>query len=364
MKTLSKVIWLPVFLTVFSSCIHYPSVTGTRPPQKPDKDLRDYFDYPRETVQPQIKILKRNRKYTLKEISFDLHLPESLVGKPVEIMRKEVEEKRRNHDTKGADDLELEYTVKIDYYQVPGETRRPLIVISPILGGNMIVDWFAAYFASQGMHAAIVHRRKPRYDSSRDLGQVEDVLRKSVLRTRQALDWLLENPGIDSDKVGSFGISYGGLVNTLTAAVEPRIRCHIFAMAGGPLADLILDSKEKAIQKYIRAAAEQTGHAPEKLRAELQNAIHSDTLKMAAYLRSYDVLMVIAFFDQVVGRKYSQNLWRALGRPEVIYTPFGHYGTLLTLPYLKSKARQFYQARFYPEKGEGNAAGSLLMQGN
>lgn len=334
--------------------MHYPATLPSPSPQKLSPELARYFSYPTWPVRPDVKILREKRKYVLKEVSFDLHLPEDLVERSVDGMRREVEEKRWVQDLKGALDLELEYTVKLDYYEAKGEGRKPIVLVSPILGGNMIVDWFASFFASQGMHAAIVHRRKPRYDTDKPLNQVEQYLRKSVIRTRQALDWLAEQPEVDARKVGSFGISYGGIVNTLTAAVEPRIQCHIIAMAGGPLADVILDSKEKAIRKYVDTAARQAGYAPEELRRALREAIRSDTLVMAPTISPDRVLLVIAYFDQVVGRRYSKNLWQALGKPQVIYTPLGHYSTLLTIPYLKAKALQFYRPRFFPALSSGN----------
>ncbi len=344
-------------LLIASGCIHYSPPRLSRPANEVAPDMRGYFDYPKKKVEAHRELLKEQKKYTLEQIVFDLNLPEGLIQRPVDEMRTSVAEKRKNNDIKGANDLELEYSVKIDYYRSKKEGKKPLILVAPILGGNMIVDWLAPYFASHGMDAAIIHRRKPRYDTEQDMNQVERYIRKSVIRTRQALDWLIEQSGTEAGRVGSFGISYGGIVNTITAAVEPRIKCHIIAMAGGPMADLIIDSEEKAIKKYMRTAAEQAGYTPENmntnLREDLRKAIQSDTLTMAPYVKTENVLFVIAYFDRVVGRKYSKNLWRSLGNPEVIYTPLGHYGTILTLPYLKIKALKFYRKHFYPEKNKG-----------
>lgn len=332
------------------ACARFSPSSDARSTKEVPGDIRAYFDYSRKDVTAQRKLVEENKKYVLEEVTFDLNLPAGLIETPVEEMRGEVAEKWKNNDVKGAKDLELEYSVKIDYYRSKKEGKKPLILVSPILGGNMIVDWVSVYLASHGMDAAIVHRRKPRYDTSKDMNQVEGYIRKSVIRTRQALDWLIAQPGTDADRVGSFGISYGGIVNTITAAVEPRIKCHIIAMAGGPMADLIVDSEEKAIKKYVRTAAEQAGYTPETLRAALKEGIQSDTLTMASYVKTEDVLFVIAYFDRVVGRKYSLNLWRALGRPEVIWTPLGHYSTILTLPYLRYKALRFYRRHFYPKQ--------------
>ncbi|MBI4549850.1 MAG: hypothetical protein HY714_02875 [Candidatus Omnitrophica bacterium] len=338
---------------LFSACLHYRPDTPDRPQQALSEELETLFSYPEASVEAVEKPLEEKRKYTVTEVSFDLHMPSDLVPRPVEEMRREVEKKYAENDLKGARDLELEYTVKIDYYRAAGEGKKPLILVSPILGGNMVVDWFAAYFASHGMNAAIVHRRKPRYESDQELDQVDRYLRKSVIRTRQALDWLIRQPENDSAKFGSFGISYGGIVNTYTAAVEPRVKCHIIAMAGGPLADLIVDSEEKAIKKYIRTASEEQGYTPETLRAALKEAIERDILDLAPHIDPERVLFVIAYFDRVVARRYARQLWESLGKPEVIFTPLGHYGTILASPYLKYRALRFYRARFAPPRPSG-----------
>jgi len=73
-------------------------------------------------------------------------------------------------------------------------------------------------------NAVIVKRLRFRYDPAKPIDQVEDTLRASVIRHRQALDWLLAQPTVDTTRVGTFGISYGAIINASLAAVDPRIR--------------------------------------------------------------------------------------------------------------------------------------------
>jgi predicted nuclease with TOPRIM domain len=57
------------------------------------------------------------------------------------------------------------------------------------------------------------------------------------------------------------------------------------------------------------------------------------------------VLFVSARFDGVVPERCRESLWEALGRPERIDVPFGHYTTILALEWIVSRAANFAVAR-------------------
>ena len=65
--------------------------------------------------------------------------------------------------------------------------------------------------------------------------------------------------------------------------------------------------------------------------------------------------MVIALFDRSVGTDNSLALWHALGEPDAMFVPLGHYTTFLELPYLKFRAMQF----FHEKLGGPPLAGNL-----
>jgi len=80
--------------------------------------------------------------------------------------------------------------------------------------------------------------------------------------------------------------------------------------------------------------------------AELSEKIKTDPLNLAGYIDARDVLMYIAAFDQVVPRKCGDELWRAIGKPEVVYFFSGHYGAILYLPYAQWKSLDFFMKKF------------------
>lgn len=313
--------------------------------------LAAYYDYPKIPLEAQLIETEEKRSYVRRQVEIPLSLPESLAGENLEDLKKEVAGIEAN-DRKKAGDLKLRFMNRIDFYvpkDIPEGERRPLILISPILGGNMVVDRFAAYYAGRGYIAAIVHRKKPYLsDKPSDLSGIEDYMRTSVLRLRQALDWAIEQPEVDPERVGAFGISYGAILHTVLAAVEPRIKYHVLAMPAGGLAEIIMKVPEKPIRKLVRQAREDFGWTDEMIYSELKQHIQTDPLYFAPYVEREKVEVYVALFDRVVGAGNSWRLWRELGKPSLKVLPFGHYGGVLVFPYLQAQSYGAFKKHLRP----------------
>jgi dienelactone hydrolase len=230
----------------------------------------------------------------------------------------------------------------------PGE-KRPAILISPILGGNMVVDHFARYYAGRGYIAAIVHRKKPYLtDNAPDLEGVEHYLRSSVIRLREAVDWLSARPEVDADRLGAFGVSYGAILHAVLAAVEPRIRYHVLAMPAGPLPDVIIECPDAMLAKLVRKVHEEYGWPRDKIYGELKEHIRTDPILLAPYIPKDKVQVYVAAFDRVVGARRSFGLWKAMGKPSLKVLPFGHYGGILVFPLLETQSYLAFRKHLKP----------------
>ena len=53
------------------------------------------------------------------------------------------------------------------------------------------------------------------------------------------------------------------------------------------------------------------------------------------------VLIIAGLFDRVLGLGRSLDLWRAMGRPQLILLPTGHYSAYFATPYLKMATYSF-----------------------
>lgn len=231
-------------------------------------------------------------------------------------------------------------------YMLPrrtGTSRRPLVFMMPILSNRMLLmREFASAFVHQGYAVAIVPRKDLEFDAVRSIQLAEKELRVLIMRSRQAIDWLVTQPRIDPERIGVFGISAGGIMGTSLMGADPRIDAGVFVFAGGPMADLMVDTTESKFTRKTEAVREQLGWDKERVRRTLRGIIRTDPVALASRIRRENVLMFIASDDDSVPTALQRTLWEALGRPEMHELPAGHYaGVALYLPLLLAKSREF-----------------------
>lgn len=296
-----------------------------------------HYRYPDVPFETAVIEEKKKRGIVIKRIEFPLHFPEDIAIKDLAALKEQVAELEKT-DAKKTADLKLAYTNRIDYYlpaRLKSGQKHPVILISSILGGTMVVDRFARYYARRGFIAALVHRKRVIWDETKGTEQMEAHLRISVIRLRQVIDWLEQQEEVDANRIGAFGISYGAILHSILAAVEPRIQYHILAMPAGQLADVILECPDKAMTKLVKSMHDLYGWTDAEIHQKLRINLVSDPIYLARYVPKDKVQIYIALFDRVVGANRSFNLWKAMDKPELKILPFGHYGGVIILPYLQ-----------------------------
>lgn len=233
-----------------------------------------------------------------------------------------------------------------------GQGPFPLICLTPILGRlAFLEDLFferqlAKFFRHQGFATALIGRPIFEFNPQQGLEQIQAYLEDSVRRNQKALDQLLERREIHRGAVGSFGISFGAVINCLWAGQDPRLKVHVFGLAGGNIPEIILTSRDPLMRDYLKAMINRRGTAHRNdLRADLKKAIHLDPLNVASSIPRENVFMFLALFDRVVRFRYGLALWRALGQPQTVFLPLGHYATLLATPFLDWMALQFFRKK-------------------
>ena len=110
-------------------------------------------------------------------------------------------------------------SIEFDYYDVDGDGRTPVVIVLPIFNGQPIVTrYFARYFASQGWAAIAVDRERD------PLGDFEPAERRAsatnLLEYRRVLDWVDQQPELDSGRIGMFGISFGAMDAVMLTALD------------------------------------------------------------------------------------------------------------------------------------------------
>ena len=286
-------------------------------------------------------------KFTVKTVEIPLSLPNELRPKSIKAIQNQISHLPKADHKKG-EDLKLTYLNRIELYEPKGLSvgeKRPAIIISPILGGNMIVDGFAKYYAKHGFITAIVHRKEISWNQGEGFEQIEDYLRTSIIRIRQGLDWMLSHENVDKERIGALGISYGAILHSILAALDNRVKYHVLAMPAAPLSDVIIKCGDPAIKKIIPPVLKQFDITINELHNHLQNSIVTDPILMNEGVRPDQMSFYIAIFDRVVGTRKSFQLWRAFGKPHLEILPFGHYGGILALPILKYQTRRIFEKK-------------------
>jgi len=316
-----KLAFIPLSLTL-SSCFGY-MVPGEnfRGPSVKSEQVKQYYFYKKQNIVHTTEILETTANYTIKRLEF-----------------------KSSMHTKPDND-----TVKVDYYDVNGEQKTPLIIISPILGGNNKVSKiFAEYFANHGLANAIVHRPKDKMPYNNDYaGGLENILKQSIMDTRRAIDILEQFPDIDKNKIGSFGVSLGAIKNATLAGIEDRLKVNIFVMGGADIPDILAHSKEGGIIDALNDVFHEKGG--DVVFDALRKLIISDPKNLAQYIDDENSLMYISLFDEVVPVKNQKLLRDLIGHPNVIYLWAGHYSAAtFLLPPVHSIQRTSYN--FFKER--------------
>ena len=232
----------------------------------------------------------------------------------------------------------------------------PLICLTPILGRLVGLEdlfferCFARFFACRGFATALIDRPIFEFDASRGIEQIQEYLDNSISRNTKVLDSLLLEKWIDPKRVGSFGTSFGAIVNSLWAAKDSRLKVHIFSLGGGNLPEIIATSRDPLMRSYVKAIFKSktfnrasTNH--DDFKEMLRNSLRVDPLEAASSISKENVLLFLALFDHVIHLRFGLAFKKALGNPKTVFLPLGHYTTILAIPFLKREALKFFQKK-------------------
>lgn len=222
-------------------------------------------------------------------------------------------------------------TVHADYFQPRGPGRHPAVIVLHILGADFALSrYLAARLADRGVSALFVKlpyygERRPAGGGKRflsaDMGRSVLSMRQGVCDVRRAAAWLASRPEIDAGRIGVTGISLGGIVSALAAAVGPELDRAALLLAGGGLADILWNMPEPEARRYREAwiASGRTRRDLEALVAPL------DPLAYADRLAGKRVLMIAGNTDEVIPPRAARALWERAGRPPIVWYDCGHY---------------------------------------
>jgi len=321
--TCRKFIWL--FLLVFcSSCAHSAIVRGYKGPEKLPAEIAQKYSYENTPVEYISTVVKEEKNYIIRRIEI------SAIKSP----------------DAGYDNSISQDKIVMDYYDIRGASKTPVIIVLPILGGNNdVAKFFSAYFSRKGCAALIVHRDQKQKEKV-DADTLEPSLKQMVIDHKRAIDWIKTQKDLDFDNIGVFGVSMGGIKSALLTALDQRIKASVIALAGGDLPYILLHSDEKGIVKKIAEIKNKTGLNDDTLYKILKQKIETDPINFAKYIDARKVLMVLAVWDTTVPYKKGRELADAIGGPEEIDLLAGHFTSIVYIYYIRAASLDFFNKKF------------------
>ena len=196
------------------------------------------------------------------------------------------------------------------------------------------------------MSAFFLHQPQSLISATRDGRDLDSLLCETTRHNVLALDLLADRDEVDPRKLGSFGISLGAIKNVLLIAVEPRLRANVLCLAGADLADIILSSREGAVERYVERRLEREGLTRAELEEELRRDVTLEPGDLAASIANDRVLLFLGSLDNKVPFQNGLLLRERLGQPETFVFPLGHYTGVLAAPYAARRAFAYFRARF------------------
>lgn len=224
--------------------------------------------------------------------------------------------------------------------------EAPLVLLVPILGGGEeLLRTMARRFVQRGYHAIYCDRAGSALRPPQRGPELQTLLIRTVLHQRIALAWTADCRQVRPLATFACGVSMGGIVTTLLTAVEPSLDGSAMCLAGADLPQILADSSEGRILRWRDWRQREDGLTATQIDLELRQHLRTDPLRFAPYVATDRVFLVAANFDEVVRPQQQDLLWEALGRPQRVSVPLGHYTAALALDPIVSSIADFFDDR-------------------
>lgn len=248
------------------------------------------------------------------------------------------------------DSVAMEWYVAKDASGQP--KRAPAAVVVHESGRAMMAGrTIARGLRSRGIHAFLIHM--PGYgaratalpvDPARMLG----ALQQAVADVRRARDAVAVLPGVDPTLISLQGTSLGGFVTAIVAGLDRGYSRIFILLAGGQIADVLLEGKRDAARIRRRLAA--AGVTDEGVRKLVQAV---EPMRLAHRVDPARTWMFTGKYDDVVPPECSEAFAKAanLSIENRFLLPVGHYSAAFLLPLILPKMEELMRG---PAKETGS----------
>lgn len=196
-----------------------------------------------------------------------------------------------------------------------GEKAPCVVFLYGIGQSSRFFDQIAPLFAANGFVMAMPEqfqcgeRRSSKIGTLRKLSVLRERSSRIVPETRRVVDFLSQDPGIDSGSMHLMGASYGGITGCSVMAHEPRFQNAVLIMAGGNLPKML-----DALVRRYRPESQVLGPAVAALAAWVMSPF--EPLNFIGKISPRPLLFLDVADDELIATECTDALYNTAGNPK------------------------------------------------
>lgn len=244
---------------------------------------------------------------------------------------------------------------KAFYYVQKDQSRKVpcLIVLPPTGGPRDLVTKIAEPFADKGFTVMAFYRRERFFKPDKPIEYNKHLFQQAVIDVRRGIDFFETRQDADSSRIGIMGLSLGGIVTALATEADGRIKASVSIVSAAHLPDVLDTSGYQVVRKLRKGIMKQENLSRQELKAyctpllvEIDPATYADRIDPGR------MLMINGRSDAIIKYNVARRTWETYGKPEMIVTVVGHYGTIGSMCYTTRKSYDHFLSVLALEEDE------------
>ena len=235
-----------------------------------------------------------------------------------------------------------------------GQPKVPVIFLLPPMGGTNTLDMGAGRkFCENNMATFIISSNLTGLDSP-TLVPVTDhdhTHRRIAAALKGGMLLVKTHPEINSEKVGLFGASLGGILGSVAYSVIPEISAVTFLVNGADVPHILATSTQSEVVNLKKARKKEQGFKTDaEYEAYLNKHLEIDPLHFVKMIDPNTVRLYLSKADDMVPSVDQMKYYEALGSPKAIkFYESGHVSTIISVMGLSGelqKTADWFKKRF------------------
>ncbi len=225
-------------------------------------------------------------------------------------------------------------TIRVLFKIPRGESGVPAVLVLPTLASSTALEKRASSsLCHQGIAALVpLFKVTPDLEAVTDFQYFDKFTAQVMFRFRTILDYMTQNPRIDSKRLGVLGFSLGGVLGADLALVDDRVQAVFLAAAAGNFAGVVATSASPRVTEIREKLMDLEGiDDVSEFERRLRQEIRYDALFFTPDATTEKFFLMRVTNDDVVSTEYQMEFWQDLGEPQFVEFSRGHSPSIVQL---------------------------------